>query len=170
MNKKRLIPIIYSLLLLVVVTTAIFILNSRKALPKYPNYVFTTQTTKSIESNKLQGTVWAWKKNKHGYEYKVDLDLCGIALFRARQIRNDWSHDGFKDIKEVRYQMFPQYYRMGENLIHLTIDSPIPESMLYPMLLDKWLESPTHAKMLNEDFKYSCIQCESNYCVQIFAK
>ena len=98
-----------------------------------------------------------WKYKEAGYTYSKSAILCEYADIRVEQIKTDWSHSGFKAISDSR-----GFYRLGENLSN-NLDTEY-------VILQSWLNSPTHKANLDENFTHSCIRCEDNYCVHLFGK
>lgn len=101
-----------------------------------------------------------YKQGYSGYIYHRDERLCEFASYRLDQIQQEFKHfdknDSRSFLSSTKYQM------IGENLSQ---GFERPESVLRA-----WLDSKTHKENLDRDFTHSCIRCNNNKCVQIFAK
>lgn len=106
-----------------------------------------------INSEKLMENVNNWRLSQNLPKYETDKWLCEQADLRANDIQTDYSHQGFIDRYENKYDL-------GENL---------SENYSENYALGAWLNSPSHAKNLYADYKYSCIKCKESKCVQLFA-
>lgn len=93
---------------------------------------------------------------KNGWQpYIESSNLCNLADKRLIETSTDWSHNGFyihaKDFDNLN---------LGENLAkgygteRLTLES--------------WINSPTHKKNLTDPYRYSCLRCDKDRCVEIF--
>lgn len=111
----------------------------------------------------LWDSVQKWRI-KNGYvPYILDGALCPLAEKRAKETHIEWSHRLFAENAE-QYQKELGTTWLGENLIKGD------EFLNSDVGLNMWVQSPEHRKNLTSDsFKYSCIGCDGNNCVQIFA-
>lgn len=110
-----------------------------------------------ISESKLWEVVNTWREDNNLNQYIKDEVLCNYAESRISEIKNDWSHDGFKSMEKI-----DNFSWLGENLSKETFGEN--------QTLQMWLESPEHRENLEKDFTHSCIKCDNNYCVQIFGK
>lgn len=110
---------------------------------------------------KVLSSVQSWKVDSDKYSYELDPKLCDRAVERSIEIQSDWSHNGFE-----KYSYDDTFVMNGENLAKSYEDPSL--------VLDAWLNSPTHKKILEEDFTNACIKCsiaEGNYyCAAEFGK
>lgn len=121
-----------------------------------------------MNEDKLWELVNNWKFENFGYKYQKDEILCKYALVRAKEVRLDWSHDGFDEVTD-QIRAENNMGRIGENLAsgYLGIFAgKNPDETA----LDRWLNSPLHRKNLDENYTHSCIKCKYNNCVQLFGK
>lgn len=82
--------------------------------------------------------------------------VCAMADKRLAETRSDWSHNGFY----VHLKDFA-YTKIAENIIK--------GYSTEQLALQGWLNSTSHRKNLAENFVYSCLRCEGNRCVHVFA-
>lgn len=82
--------------------------------------------------------------------------VCMMAEKRLIETKTNWSHAGFY----IHLNDFT-YTRIGENLVK----GYYSEQSTF----QAWLNSPLHKKNLTSGYTYSCLRCEENRCVQIFA-
>lgn len=116
-----------------------------------------TQTYKpvviNLSSDKLFQLVNEWRV-QNGYQvYLTDQRLCNIAHDRSNDL--DYNHTGFRK----KYSDYP--YVLSENIVY---NYPDEQSSL-----NGWLGSQDHLTTLEKPYKYSCISCVKQYCVQIFS-
>lgn len=113
-------------------------------------------TPRVLDKKKLWDLVQKFRTGAGYKAYTEDLRLCTIARKRLPEVVTDWSHDGF-----YKYTDDFAHNGMGENL-----------GRLYEteyMLVVSWINSPTHKENLDKPYKYSCIETDGLYAVQIFA-
>ncbi len=107
-----------------------------------------------------QYTLWQlindFRTNNNLRTFTQSPKLCTMAEKRLVETKTDWSHNGFYN----HVNDFP-YTRIGENLVKGYFTEQLT--------LQAWLKSPLHKKNLTSGFIYSCLRCEENRCVQIFA-
>lgn len=80
--------------------------------------------------------------------------LCSIANKRLTEIRTDWSHNGFLKSK------YCDNCTLGENLSKNFLFSD--------QVMDGWLNSQPHKRILDMNYTHSCIATDGDYIVQIF--
>lgn len=81
---------------------------------------------------------------------------CNLATVRAKEIVKDFSHDQFR-VHTIDHP----YNTIGENIAH----GYKTKEALYAA----WHASPTHNKILNMHWRYSCLRCYKEYCAEEFA-
>lgn len=113
-----------------------------------------------ISAEKLMSTVNDWRYSQGLQIYKNDERLCELANARAVESQLDFSHKAFYKRVDSSSVGFG-YKDLAENLISGYNDEN--------KALNIWLSSPTHLKNLKYNYSHSCIGCDNNYCVQIFA-
>ena len=95
-----------------------------------------------------------------------DSRMCEYANVRAKQIRTDWSHSGFRNDNRLRDELCSDCTFFGENLAHFYNTST--------EVVDGWKNSDGHNKnMLNPRWDIGCIVIEfkngTSYVAQEFA-
>lgn len=114
----------------------------------------------TLDKNLLWNNVQEWRA-KSGYSpYQRSEVLCDFAKSRLPELYFNFEHDGF-DSKVQRLGDHVRFTKVAENLAK---DTYSPENTL-----KMWLESPTHLKDLQYDYRYSCIETLGPYTIQIFA-
>lgn len=109
-----------------------------------------------FSEKKLWSLVNEWRISQNLSSYTEDQRLCNLTEIRLKETSSDNSHNGFwKHIND-----FP-HNGLAENL---TSDYIFEESSL-----GGWLNSPPHRKTLEDNYKYSCLKCLGDRCVQLFA-
>lgn len=98
--------------------------------------------------------------------YIQDQKLCEYAETRLKELPKQFSHDGFR--ASIRaFRTTNNYATAGENLARFSYASREPNELDQ---LNSWLKSPTHKENLdNPTYTLSCLRCNQNYCVHIFA-
>lgn len=102
-----------------------------------------------------------WRTDNDYASLEKDEFLCEFARVRLNEIESDWSHDGFLE-KSKELLFGSKYYSIGENLYTGRINNP-------EVILNMWLDSPTHKENIAGDYTNSCVECDDDSCVQIFA-
>jgi len=122
----------------------------------------TLADNRSISEENLWEKVNEWRKDSSLKEYVRDDLLCKYASIRLQDIKSSFNHSDFND--DISKQIFNEhnYAELGENLAK--------DYQLEEQVIINWLTSPSHYKNLIHDYTNSCIKCENNYCVQLFAK
>lgn len=112
---------------------------------------------KDIDSDKLLSLINSWRKSQGFAEYIKDNRLCEIAKDRADDTvcrRAECVHDGF-------VQKYSNYsFVIAENITGAYSEQDA---------LDRWLSSKPHRNTLEKSYKYSCVACKGQLCVQIFS-
>lgn len=109
----------------------------------------TGETIITFDSQRLWTLINDYRKNKNLPEIKQDQTLCAFADKRAKQIADDWSHEGFNEVSPTSKDVCPECKVVGENLAR---DYFTPEE-----ILQAWLESPTHKANLTYSFNIGCL-------------
>ncbi len=155
---NKLLPALVVVFLFLTVILGIRVYSLGKILPPNQNTTEIPFIVKNLDEDVLWSVVNEWRSNQGLKKYiKNDL-LCDIANERLKTIEEDFSHDKWKETFE-RFSKNRLSYG-GENLANV---SDGEESTL-----NSWLQSPSHYKNLRYDFKYSCIETDGTYAVQIF--
>lgn len=114
-----------------------------------------------IEEKRLWTVVNNWKEEEDGYVYIYSEPLCSFASKRLEEVQKDWSHLGFLNDTSKEIFKTTKFTNAGENLTK--------NQLAERYVLTEWLDSEDHRKNLEDPFTHSCIRCENNYCVQLFA-
>lgn len=123
----------------------------------YDSTITVSPTPYSLDQDRLFNIVNIWKTSQNSEPYIEDSRLCKLAETRLIEIEKNFSH---RDFDKHSRDFFNA--SLGENLS--TGYSSEKETF------DAWLASPTHKENLDKDYSHSCIRCNNNKCVQIFAK
>ena len=109
----------------------------------------------SLTEDHLWMAVRDWRISQKFQPYTTDQRLCSLAEVRLKEIKTDYSHNGFyKHLKDF------SYVDLGENLAK--------DFYSTNKTLSNWLNSPSHRENLDAKFTYSCIRTDARYVVQIF--
>ena len=111
-----------------------------------------------ISAEKLMSVVNDWRYTQGFQPYTKSELLCSFASKRLPEIEDNFSHDEY--FQHVYTDLPPKTYS-AENLARGYSDEQ--------EALNAWVNSPEHRKNLDANYRYSCIKCANNYCVQIFA-
>lgn len=126
----------------------VYSINETKNNPNPPS------TFPLVSSEKLMSVVNNWRHTQGLKPYTKNDWLCEQAEKRVKEIQIDFSHNGFWNIKG-------DYRDLAENLSKDIFNEH--------QHLNGWLNSASHAANLKANYYFSCIRCENNYCVQLFA-
>lgn len=115
----------------------------------------------TLSDEGLWNTIQEWRAS-NGYEpYIKDERLCQIAELRIKDLEDnygsDFNHDNFIPIAN---SVLPDGITVSENITGATSDEEA---------LSIWLNSPSHREALKKDWKYSCIDTQTDFAVQIFS-
>lgn len=134
----------------------------RSNLPSSPG-VSAISETANIDSRSAWLVIQEWRSSSGLAQYNESELLCRYANFRVEQIQADFSHKQYRNsVAQALYKEDSSLVESGENLSR-AIFTP-------KQLLSSWLESPSHRENLEKPFTDSCIRCNNNYCVQLFAR
>ena len=121
-----------------------------------------------LSKEKLWYLIQEWRKSDDckpgGCEpYYEDSRLCVVAEDRVDDPEDN--HDGFYE------KVKSDYYGFG---VGITLSENKTGGYSEEDMLKKWLNSPSHAAALREDYKYSCVAVDgtdpnSYYAIQIFS-
>lgn len=113
-----------------------------------------------LDSDKLWSLIQDWRMSQNLQTYIKDQRLCKFVKVRLGEIKENFSHKGFED--RSTNNSFPFFYQeLGENL---AAGITYEESILFA-----WLNSPSHRENLDKEYKYSCLETEGFYVIQLFA-
>jgi hypothetical protein len=115
----------------------------------------------TMSQDKLWQLVNNWRIENNLNDYQKDYFLCGV----ANEIIENPSHDFSKENPETQEFISIMnengYSKYG---IIASRDKQSERDILY-----YWITS-AQKDILQDSFTHSCIRCENNYCVQLFAK
>lgn len=80
---------------------------------------------------------------------KIDEGLCQLANLRAKEISNDWSHNGFYRLELRSNSYCPTCTNMGENLVK-ELSTP-------KLTMQGWLNSFSHKQILDYPYNIGCL-------------
>ena len=130
--------------------------------PSYPeqtsfNTIYPSITPyPSIDAEKLLNLINDWKIKQGSQPYTEIKNLCDLTEIRLKEIKTNFSHDGFWKHKDDYV-----WKNLSENLS----ENYSTEQETFT----GWLNSSSHSAILKSDRTYSCLRCEDNKCVQLFA-
>lgn len=138
--------------------------------PKGKPYEFLPEPPKPTYRQFDQKLLWyhiqEYKREQGLQPYMTDQTLCEIAESRLPDIKTNFNHDGMSAKAQILYQN-SNFNGMGENLARFDYTDTEPNESLQ---LKMWLNSPKHRENLdNPFFTHSCLRCDQNYCVHLFA-
>lgn len=94
---------------------------------------------------------------------KFNQIMCEYAEQRLENMKTEYSHKGFRSTSREALNKYNLSY-LGENLSEDIIDDS------NWMVVDAWMASESHRKnILDKNYTDTCVRCDDNYCVQIFA-
>lgn len=125
--------------------------------------VQSTNTNNVISSSQLFEDVNQWRATENKPAFIENAELCSLATVRLEEIQDDWSHDGFLPKANPLVEQ-KKFVMLGENLASQY------QAGDEKLILNTWLLSPSHKANLDADFTQSCMKCDDDSCVQIFAK
>ncbi len=124
----------------------------------YINFKSITVENTKINEKELFSLIQEFRYENNLTPYMKSKIMCEYASIRLAEIRTDFSHDGFKNMKHP--PCTTEICNMGENLARGQNSEQ--------ELLTAWLNSPSHAENLYRDYKYSCIRTDGVYTVHFF--
>lgn len=146
---SQMIRAIIFLIAIFIITTSIISAEEKKSV-----IVLSFSTT--FSQSKLWDLINEFQINHSDRSYIQTPKVCAFAEKRIVETRTEWSHAGFYN----HLQEFT-YTKLGENIIKGYASEKAT--------LQAWLASPSHRKNLTDAYRFSCLRCEGNRCVQIFA-
>lgn len=110
-----------------------------------------------LDDRKLWSLIQEWRKSEGLKEYSEDNLLCNLSKSRLVEIQDNYEH-----------RLFTQkdYSSMKTNELSENINLAFSEEQT----LDSWLKSASHSSALKRNYVRSCLRCENEYCVQLFAR
>lgn len=112
-----------------------------------------TPTPINLSASKLTALVNKWRESQGMKPYIENEDLCRIAADRSDDPL-DAEHSGFV----AKYSSYPS--ALQENSF---------ENSSEDAGLNAWLNSPPHLATLEKAYKYSCLACYKDVCIQVFS-
>ncbi len=110
-----------------------------------------------LDAEKLFNLINQWRNSEGREIFTKDDRICELTNIRANDTPLD-NHKGFVEL--MKKSTLPSKMVFEENLAFDWSEQK---------MLDGWLTSASHAATLRKDYKYSCVSCKGNYCVQIFS-
>lgn len=84
----------------------------------------------------------------------ADPYTCAFAKTRAQEIVTNFSHDGFSQRVQNKTLPYPGYSEVTEN---------VAMAGSYQDIVPMWINSPGHAKNMEADTPYVCVESSGNY-------
>lgn len=139
-----------------VVAVLLFILLTSINSKNKTDSIFLNYSSRTFKQSRLWQLINEYRIKANMPSFTESSNVCLMAVKRLSETKSDWSHNGFfSHVKD-----FPNT-KIGENLIKGYASED--------RTLQGWLNSPLHKKNLTDNYKYSCLRCESDRCVQVFA-
>lgn len=109
-----------------------------------------------FSEKKLWSLVNEWRIGQNLNSYTEDQRLCNLTEVRLQETASNYSHDGF--------------WPHSKDFLHQGLSENLTKDAIFEdKALQSWLDSPPHRKTLEHDYKYSCLKCLGDRCVQLFA-
>lgn len=86
-------------------------------------------------------------------EVRTDPLTCSFAAMRAKEISNEFTHDGFYNRIKDKSMPYPQYKLATENLAQAPHQNAV----------EMWIQSPKHAANMRKDTPLVCVESYGNY-------
>lgn len=96
----------------------------------------------------------AYRQSKGLSAVATDQHTCAFARTRAGEIAGNFSHDGFTQRIQNKTIPYPSYSKITENIAQ-TKD---PQKVV-----SLWINSPSHAKNMEADTPYVCVESSGTY-------
>lgn len=143
---KRLIAILFFIISLIFLGGIIF-RTYKESLPQ-------VNIVSNLDPYKIYDSINKYRFSKNLKKLNFNQSMCAFTDKRLSQIHDNYSHDGFLNIKN-----YYQYVSAGENLA----DNP-------NSAITEWILSPEHREnILNPNYTDTCIAVDSSFAVQEFA-
>ena len=155
----KLLLIVFALIVGAVLALGLRIYQSQTT--EYPiptQAIMPSPTPALLDADNLFQTVNNWRIEENYQPYIKSDFACNIATIRLPEVKENWSHNGFHASR------FCTNCWLAENLAQGYFNANQKQQ-----LLDDWLDSPSHRKILELEYTHSCIKCDSGYCVHIFS-
>ncbi len=132
-------------------------------------------TQEKLAETPLDQLLWQkinyWRTQQNLKPYFADEDLCKFA--KERLIDIDLSQLSHANFWPEAKKFFPEsnFVSLAENLssFKLMQAGQFNSKIITDKILESWLQSEKHAKNLTANFTHSCLICENQACIQIFA-
>lgn len=82
-------------------------------------------------------------------------DLCKFSEIRAKEIKTNWSHEGFRIHNQLCDIISCYYEKLGENLAR--------DLMTEDEIIEAWIHSPLHYIQLTGDYNSMCVSSNNGY-------
>ncbi|MBI2020620.1 CAP domain-containing protein [Candidatus Daviesbacteria bacterium] len=102
----------------------------------------------------LMGQINEYRLSKGLTEVQKDAYTCDFASLRAKEISQNFNHDGFRNRIDSQTLPYPSYTQVTEN---------IAKNSDYQDVVPKWISSPGHAANLEKDTPYVCVGVFDHY-------
>lgn len=133
------------------------------------------QTTQLSFDQQLNQFLWQdinqWRLNNNLAVYFIDDNLCQFAKDRLNKLNDQQlSHSDFWLLAQ---DFFPEsnFVSLAENLSSYQGKpaKQISANQLSQQILQAWLDSSDHLNNLKADFSHTCVICQHQVCIQVFA-
>lgn len=111
----------------------------------------------SVVDKKIFDEVNRWRIENNLPYLSSDTVVCQIAQKRLSETEKQWNHNGFYKYADTDC---PSKCILGENLAK---DFSSEDSVL-----ESWINSDSHRKNLEGDYKHACVATDGNHVVMIF--
>lgn len=102
----------------------------------------------------IMAAINSYRQSKGLSAVATDPYTCGFARTRAAEISTNFSHDGFRERIDAKTLPYPTYSAITEN---------IAMAGSFGDVVPMWINSPGHAKNLEADTPYVCVESAGNY-------
>lgn len=107
----------------------------------------------SIDANQTWELIQSWRTQNNLKPFEKNDKLCKVAETVA--------YYGNEDKSSLNDKFWDYPYKIGQNASY---DSDSPQQ-----ILEDWTHSDENKNILSQDWKYSCLVCHNNDCVQIYS-
>lgn len=108
----------------------------------------------TMQQQFMMDAINEYRKQNGLYAVKPDKYTCSFAAIRAKEIVDNFNHDGFTNRVNSKSLPYPSYHSVTEN-IAMTSD--------YKQVVTMWINSPGHAENMRKDTPYVCVAQSGNY-------
>lgn len=120
--------------------------------PQNPTPQIVADNVKSF----LMTAINDYRKSQGLSEVKTDSNTCDFAKTRAREISQNFNHDGFNNRIQNHTLPYPSYHTITEN---------IAMNPNYKNVVAGWISSAGHAANMRADTPFVCVENAENYYV-----